>query len=360
MTRKTLKWARWTTFVFELAGLIVSTYLVLISLKVIYPGEVPCPRGKLFHCASVLRGEWSKLGPVPISILGMVYFLLQAFLTAAAEQNRLWVQRAKLILVAIGVLYIAWLRAVEIVWLKGLCPWCWAVAFLTLAEAYLLYPLASPPLPKAGWGKRLGILIGGFVVCVVAAVIVAFVIYEQQQARARTELKREVGPKRTPLPTPSVAATKVAVSPTVKPTVSPAPTKAPALPPVNEGSVEEGVPVTNEVKILVRHGWTVVAATESVDRYIREQAPVLLLVFDPWCEECQAFIRGGLESDEIRKLPVKLVAIEQGSLNGKLSDEVENVPTLMLLDRRATVLFKHVGRMGTQELIDAVERHLKP
>jgi len=356
MTRKALKWYRWSTLVVELAGFAISLYLVLISLKIIYPGEVPCPRTRLFHCTSVLRGEWSKMGPIPVSILGALYFLGQAFLTVAGEKHRQWILRAKVVGATGAFLYIAWLRAVEIVWLKGLCPWCWAVAVCTLLEVYLLYPLASPPLPRTGWGRRLAYLLGGFVVAVAATTLLGFWVYEQSQRAARQELAQEA--KR---PAPRAAAPP-ATTPAVKaPAATPRPTPRPkVIPPENTGSVEEGVPVTNEVKLLVRHGWTVVAATESLTKYIREEAPVLVLVFDPWCEECQALIRSGLENDEIRKQPVKLVAIEQTSLVGKLSNEVTHVPTLLLVDRAGNVLFKHEGRMETRELIDAISTHLRP
>ncbi|MCX7625296.1 MAG: hypothetical protein N2Z21_03690 [Candidatus Sumerlaeaceae bacterium] len=360
MIRKAVKWARWSTFCVEIIGLAASAYLVLISFKVLYPGDVPCPRSKLFHCTSVLRGEWSKIGPVPISVLGLLYFLIQAFLSAAAERDRLWIHRAKVLLGTGALVFVAALRAIEFVWLKGICPWCWAVALITLLELVLCYPLASPPLPRASWGRRIAYTLGAFVGCAVIAVVIGFMIYEREQQQARKELRTEKTSRPAVQPSPSSTPTKTVAQTPTPPLPSPSPTKPRNEPPRNEGEVEDGVPLTNDVKLLVRHGWTVAAATESVNRLIREDAPVLLLVFDPWCEECQAFIRGGLENDEIRKLPVKLVAIEQTSLTGKLSGEVQNVPTLMLIDRRENILFKHVGRMGTRELIDAIEKHLQP
>lgn len=362
MARKTLRWHRWSTLVVELVGLAVSTYLLLISLKVLYPGNVPCPRGSWFHCHSVLRGEWSKIGPIPISLLGTLYFLAQAFLTVAAEKRRTWASATKLAFGIGGLLFLAWLRAVEIVWLRGLCPWCWAVVVCTLVELTLLYPLASPPLPRVGWIHRIGWVVGAFLVAVVVATGLGYFAYERQQRAARHELAtvrtrpaeatRSPVPTRVELPRPPAAS-----APTKAPPVTP---KSKVAPPRNEGSVEEGVPVTNEVKILVKHGWTVVASAQSVEKYIREESPVLLLVFDPWCDECQAFIRGGLESDEIRRQPVKLVAIEQGSLTGKWNSEVTHVPTLLLIDRQGNILFRHEGRMTTNELLAALDRHLKP
>ncbi len=364
MARRNIKWSRWLTLLIELSGFGISVYLVLISFKIIYPETVPCPRGKLFHCASVLRGEWSKIGPVPISVLGALYFLVQSFLTVAAERSRNWVAPVKVWFCIMGLLFVAWLRAVEIVWLRGICPWCWAVALATFAQAFLLYPLASPPLPRLEWPKRLGYLAAALLVLVIAATVLAFMIYEREQQLARRELGKESPAVREAKSTPTSTKTPPAARPTSTPVASPTarttPTNGRSGPPANHGEVEEGVPVTNDVKILVRHGWSVVASGDAVRRYIREEAPVLLLVFDPWCEECQAFIRGGLESDEIRKQPVKLVAIEQGSLDGKLSSEVAHVPTLMLIDRAGNILFKHEGRMSTKELISAIETALRP
>lgn len=364
MTRRQLKWPRWTTFCVELLGLGLSLFLVLISFKIIYPTEVPCPRGKLFHCTSVLRGEWSKWGPIPISVLGVVYFLFQSFLTALAERHRPWIHRVKIGGAAGALLYLAWLRAVEIVWLKGLCPWCWAVALVTLLEVYLLYPLAMPPLPRLSVGKRVGAIAAVFLASVVVATGFGFWLFEREQTHAKRELARELGQK-TAVPSTTPVAKKAANPPDAPPRVAevkPSPTRAVERnsPPQNVGEVEEGVLLTNEIKILVRHGWAVVSSTKSVNRAIEKESPVLLLVFDPFCEECHAFIRGGLESQEIRKLPVKLVAIEQSALEGKLSNEVSHVPCLMLIDRAGNVLFKHEGRMTTPEVVKAVETHLRP
>jgi len=362
MARKTLKWNRSLTIAVEVLGLGLSFYLLLISLKIVYPGEVPCPRGKIFHCSTVLRGPWSKVGPIPISLLGVLYYLAHLFLSATWEKRRVWITRLKIVFVLGGLGYIAWLRAIEFVWLKGLCPWCWAVALSTLVQAFLVYPLASPPLPRGTFWTRVGYVVGGWLILVVLSVGIGAILYTREQIRAREEL----GVRKQPSPGEKKSATlpKPTAAP-IKETVRPASTATPTpshktLPPTNDGSVEEGVAITNEVKLLVKHGWTVVASTESVNRYIKEEAPVLLLVFDPWCEECQAFIRGGLETDVIRRQPVKLVAIEQSSLDGPLSSEVQNVPTLFLIDRNKNILFKHVGRMTTDELVRAIDENLRP
>ncbi|MCX7964911.1 MAG: hypothetical protein N2644_10625 [Candidatus Sumerlaea chitinivorans] len=354
MARRSIKWNRWFTIAAEVAGLAISFYLLLISMRVLYPEQVPCPRSKWFHCQSVLRGEWSHVGPFPVAGLGVVYFLIQLALSIALNKFRRGWAWLKLLVVFCGLLFVAWLRAVEFVWLKGICPWCWAVAGCVLMEAIFVYPLGVPPFPKLRLPARVGTVVGVVVVLIAICTGGAWWLLQREKEALRRELAVA---QATPSPTPTPQRTPKIENPREKPSPTPRPNPSRSNSP-QQGSVEEGVLPTQEVKLLAKHGWTVVASTESVENYLGKEEPVLLLVFDPQCEECQAFIRGGLETDELAKLPVKLVAVEQSSFYGPLSREVKNVPTLLLVDQDRKIRFKHEGRMSTSALVREIENAL--
>jgi hypothetical protein len=220
--------------------------------------------------------------------------------------------------------------------------------------------MGTPPLPKLKLAPRIGWLSGILLFMIGIAVAGGSVWKDMEQERRRSErleaLKRA---EATPTPEPPKPRATPALTIAAK---TPAPTpqpRPPASPTPAHGIVEEGVLETDEVAILSKRGWNVVAVTESVQSYIRSKPPVLLLAFDPFCEECHALIHDGLDTNDIARLPVTLVAVEQTSLEGELSDQVKNVPTLLLIEASGKTLFKHEGRMETKVLTAEIEKSLQ-
>jgi uncharacterized membrane protein len=322
----------------ELVGLCVSTYLILVAHG-LFGGEVPCPRGAIFACHSVLTGKYSKIGPVPIAYLGVLYFVVQLLLTGVLRKSGP-THALKVIAVLGGLGFAAWLRAVEVVYIKAICLWCWGVALIVLAEAFLVVPLALHKVRKLSVIDRIAAVIIVFLLLVGSCVAAAYLIAPPKVRRPVVDEPRleptpaiiQVTPKGTPVP--DVAAKTPKPSPT---------------PRVDSGEVRPE-DMTAEEATLHSKGWTIVTNASPIERAIRNSPPVLMLTFKSDCQECQGFIYGALMSDALDAVPAKKLAIEEDALKGTLSDIVVNVPTLLLFNTQGKVVFKHEGRMAPETL----------
>jgi uncharacterized membrane protein len=87
-----------------------------------------CTIGGTVNCVSVTHSSYSVIPgtSIPISILGIVWFLISAglALTALRQVHFAWA--------AVGLLVVLYLVFVEIVVLHQICEWCTAVHLLVL------------------------------------------------------------------------------------------------------------------------------------------------------------------------------------------------------------------------------------
>lgn len=403
----------------EFVGMAIAAYLTMIAFRWIHQGEVPCLRSKLFACDSIVRGMFSKIGPVSIALLGFLYFAGQLVLTALLPRAR-WVVILKVAGVFAGLLFVAWLRALELVWLKKLCPWCWGVALMTVIEAALTWPLAAPPLPAMRLGGRLVgavVFLFAFLGMTTAVELIfrpssggttRFFGYKPAQEdldeveekkpprppagtagkRERDGAKKNQASAKPATPPKAVADASRSRRPESPPgaadvsrtqpqpgnslydmggTAPAAPTPpaataaAPArvAPAADEPEPPIDLPDVPELMLLQQRGWRMVASTERLETLVRERGPVLLMVYDPFCEECHATMKKGLNSDEVDQLPVTRVAIDQSSLSGQISALVSHVPTLLLLNSQGQALWTHTGRIKSADLVREVTSRLQ-
>ncbi|PKO15610.1 hypothetical protein CVU37_12335 [candidate division BRC1 bacterium HGW-BRC1-1] len=347
----------------ELLGLGLSFYLILISLGLLHGGVAPCPRGGIFACHSILTGDFSKIGPIPIALLGVIYFSFSLVMTLIQQKRDFlfWIKGAALVA---SLFFVAYLRAIEILWMKAICVWCWAVAFAALAQVYFAVPHFTPPLPKLTWGVRLGALLGTFVLFFAVSLGVAMMLpVDTKHDRADRILKAATEATKAaptqiaqPVATPVKNQSPAAVStPQANATVTPAPAK-PAAVSVAQYDFPENE-MTPEHMELKDRGWRVVTSGKAVEQAMGGK-PLLMLTFDSDCKECQALIHGALRGKALDSVDVQKFAIEGMLLRGTLSDLVHNVPTLMLFDTKGNVIFKHEGRMGEAELVRALNNAL--
>ena len=373
MSRKKERLQKWPLVLVEVVGLLIATYLFLISAKVLSAENVPCPRGGIFACHSLLQGRHSKLGPFPIAAMGMAYFAGQLLLTVFLQRKGP-LRIVKFLSILGGVAFVAYLRALELLYLHKICPWCYGVALTTLVEAYLAYPLAVPVLPPLRVPARIGAVAAAFAFFI-ATGCVAGEMYnpydtgtKAEAAEADKPAKPEPTPrmvKATPEPTarpvrpvetkvaqklPEPAATPQQTAP---PARTPATTPKPAM---ADTQVRESTLDTQETRILRERGWLIVADTDSLTRVMHARAPILLLAFDPICEECHAFIHETLSKPDLDSLPYTRVAIEESNLEGQVSALVKNVPTVVLLDQAGQARYTHEGRMDMGDLVKNLER----
>jgi uncharacterized membrane protein len=123
--------------VFALLGLIDATYITYEKLSGLIP---PCSAH--FQCETVLTSSWSSIGPVPLSVLGMFFylsFLIVAIVHYVFPANRKLTPLLLFILGIIGSLFSFFL-----IFLMGkiLHAWC-AYCLLSALNCQVLFLLSS-------------------------------------------------------------------------------------------------------------------------------------------------------------------------------------------------------------------------
>ena len=118
--------------VLALAGVFLATYLYLYKLGRI--GTLACGTGS---CEAVQLSRWSRFLGVEVSLIGLIGYVLLLVLALVAtrpalEQAR-WPTRWLATVSGLGVLFSAYLTAIELFVLHAICRWCvGSAAIITL------------------------------------------------------------------------------------------------------------------------------------------------------------------------------------------------------------------------------------
>lgn len=128
---------------FSLLGLMNASYITWNEFNQVIP---PCRPP--FSCEEVLSSSWSHIGPVPLPVVGMIFYLmflimatLQLFEVKEYRLGKYHVQ-LELVLVTMGVtglLFSLYLVTIMAVVLQAWCMYCLISAF----DAVLLFILSS-------------------------------------------------------------------------------------------------------------------------------------------------------------------------------------------------------------------------
>jgi uncharacterized membrane protein len=140
------RWAPWVTLPLTVAGLGVSSYLTYVHYT--EPTQLTCPDTGVINCTKVTTSSWSMVGPVPVAVLGLVFFVAMAVLClpAAWRSSDPRITRARLAGAVAGVVGVVYLVAAEVLALHAICLWCTAVhvisflLFVAVLAAYLHVP----------------------------------------------------------------------------------------------------------------------------------------------------------------------------------------------------------------------------
>jgi uncharacterized membrane protein len=130
-------WVTWTLRVLSLAGVGVAIYLTIAH----YDSKVAlvCPESSIVNCAEVTTSPESFVFGIPVAVLGLAYYALQAvlaWLPRRAQGLAFEVVRLVLAIGAMGfVLYLVW---AEVVRIGAICLWCTSVHVITLAVLLVL------------------------------------------------------------------------------------------------------------------------------------------------------------------------------------------------------------------------------
>lgn len=120
---------RMVVAVLSLVGLFVSFYLMAHSFG--WTGSLLCGVG---DCETVQASRWARVGPVPVSVIGVVgYAALLALALTGLQQGRRASRAIGALLLSgatAGVAFSAWLTYLEAAVIHAWCQWCVTSAIL--------------------------------------------------------------------------------------------------------------------------------------------------------------------------------------------------------------------------------------
>jgi uncharacterized membrane protein len=120
-----------TSLLIALVGLAVSSYLTVEHYAA--STVLACPENSVINCAKVTTSSYSEIGPVPVALLGAIYFLVMTALCTPMAWRVRQLDRLRIAGAAAGVvssLYLVW---AELFRLDAVCLWCTVVHVSTLA-----------------------------------------------------------------------------------------------------------------------------------------------------------------------------------------------------------------------------------
>ena len=131
------------SFVIALLGLAVSVYLTVEHFT--SSATLACPETGTINCQKVTTSAWSHIGPVPVAVLGLVFFVAMAVLCSPPAWRRPVLSPLRLAGAAVGVLSALWLVWVELFQVDAICLWCTAVHVCALALLVAVLWASSAP-----------------------------------------------------------------------------------------------------------------------------------------------------------------------------------------------------------------------
>jgi len=133
------------------AGLLISAYLVGTHY---FADEIPlaCSTGGIVDCEQVTNSAESMVGPMPVAVLGLVWFAV--FLGILAIRSWLPELRSKALLAqvvwaSVGLVTVFYLVYVELFLIGALCLWCTAIHAIVVVLFLMTLWDATEPTPSS-------------------------------------------------------------------------------------------------------------------------------------------------------------------------------------------------------------------
>ena len=114
----------------SLVGLAAAGYLTVDHYTA--STVLACPENSVVNCAKVTSSSYSKIGPVPVALLGALYFAAITALCTPAAWRRRRLDRLRVAGAAVGVASSVYLVWAELFRLDAICLWCTVVHVSTL------------------------------------------------------------------------------------------------------------------------------------------------------------------------------------------------------------------------------------
>ena len=115
---------------FASIGLAISIYLTVEH----YSGStaLACPESAAINCAKVTTSSWSRLGGIPVAVLGLAYFAVMTLLVLPSAWRRHLLDPVRVAGAAAGMAMVIYLLWAELFRVGAICLWCTAVHVCTL------------------------------------------------------------------------------------------------------------------------------------------------------------------------------------------------------------------------------------
>jgi uncharacterized membrane protein len=110
---------------FAVAGLLISIYLTVEHYTT--ATLLACPQSVTINCQKVTTSRWSHVGPLPVALLGLLYFLAMTALCTPIAWRRPILDRLRVTAAGIGVVTVIYLVWIELFRVNAICLWCTAV-----------------------------------------------------------------------------------------------------------------------------------------------------------------------------------------------------------------------------------------
>ena len=137
------RWAVVTTGILVIFGLGISTYRTIAH----YLGThaLACSANSVVDCALVTTSKQSVVLGIPVAVLGLAFFLaaLPIYSPWAWRSKDRRIHVARLAMVSIGMVFVLWLIAAELLIIEKICLWCTAVHVVT----FVLFAITIRTVP---------------------------------------------------------------------------------------------------------------------------------------------------------------------------------------------------------------------
>lgn len=118
------------SFVVSLIALAISVYLTIEHYTTSV--QLACPETGTINCAKVTTSSYSHIGPIPLALMGLLYFVAMTVLCSPQAWRLRALDRVRIVGSALGVVSALYLVWVELFRLDAICLWCTAVHIATL------------------------------------------------------------------------------------------------------------------------------------------------------------------------------------------------------------------------------------
>lgn len=119
------------SLVIALVGLAVSIDLTVEHFTA--GATFACPESATVNCQKVTTSHWSHIGPIPVAVLGLIFFTVMSGLCSPAVWRRRALDPIRVAGAGLGVVTAVVLVWIELFRIDAICLWCTAVHVCSLA-----------------------------------------------------------------------------------------------------------------------------------------------------------------------------------------------------------------------------------